>query len=358
MDSKYINIMNNAIRRMVRDGLVASLTRPASAFALLKMMKNQKIATDVRKAQLKNGFHIPPFLIVSITRKCNLQCKGCYSNHFAQMDKDSELSTENWIRVLSDADRLGVSFVLVAGGEPFSRKDIIDITSRFPNIVFPVFTNGTLINSDTVAELKRHRNIIPVFSLEGSADMTDSRRGEGIARILGEKLSLVKKASLFSGISFTVTSENIDIVTDPSFIKELSLKGASLFFFVEYVPVTDNSEHLVLSDEQRKSLAVRIDKIRSSQKGVFVSFPGDEEAMGGCIAGGRGFIHINASGKVEPCPFAPYSDSDLKEMDLLEALSSPLLKKIREGEASLKSVSGGCALWSNREAVKKIIESE
>ena len=358
MDSKYINIMNTAIRRMIRDGLLASLTRPAAAFALLKMTSDQNIATRVREEQLKIDIHIPPFLIVSITRKCNLQCKGCYSNHFAQMDKSSELSTENWIKILSDADRLGISFVLVAGGEPFSRKDIIEITSQFPKIVFPIFTNGTLINSDTVAQLKKHRNIIPVFSLEGSADMTDSRRGEGIARILGEKLALVKKASLFSGISFTVTSENIDILTDPSFIKDLSVKGASLFFFVEYVPVSENTEYLVLSDEQRKSLAIKIDKIRSSQKGVFVSFPGDEEAMGGCIAGGRGFVHINASGKVEPCPFAPYSDSNLKEMDLFEALHSPLLKKIRNSEASLKSVSGGCALWSNRDAVKKIIESE
>ena len=56
---------------------------------------------------------------------------------------------------------------------------------------------------------------------------------------------------------------------------------------------------------------------------IFLSFPGDEKALGGCLASGRGFFHIGPDGSAEPCPFSPFSDSNVAEMGVREALKSP-----------------------------------
>ena len=58
---------------------------------------------------------------------------------------------------------------------------------------------------------------------------------------------------------------------------------------------------------------------------IFLSFPGDEKALGGCLASGRGFFHIGSDGSAEPCPLSPFSDSNVAEMGVREALKSPPL---------------------------------
>jgi MoaA/NifB/PqqE/SkfB family radical SAM enzyme len=88
---------------------------------------------------------------------------------------------------------------------------------------------------------------------------------------------------------------------------------------------------------------------------VFIAVPWDEEEQGGCLAAGRGFVHINASGDLEPCPFAPYSDVNLKDAPLREALKSPFLLSMRDHHAMFAETEGGCALWKNKEAVQSLL---
>jgi MoaA/NifB/PqqE/SkfB family radical SAM enzyme len=92
----------------------------------------------------------------------------------------------------------------------------------------------------------------------------------------------------------------------------------------------------------------------ASHPAMFIAFPGDEEQYDGCLAAGRGFMHINPSGKVEPCPFAPFSDTDLHFNTLREALSSEFLAKVRKNHHLLKEGKGGCALWANREWLRNL----
>jgi MoaA/NifB/PqqE/SkfB family radical SAM enzyme len=78
---------------------------------------------------------------------------------------------------------------------------------------------------------------------------------------------------------------------------------------------------------------------------------------GGCLAAGRGFIHISADGRVEPCPFAPYSDTNLKAASLKEALKSEFLETIRNSDEHLHEEEGGCALWNKRDWVRSLIKT-
>lgn len=77
----------------------------------------------------------------------------------------------------------------------------------------------------------------------------------------------------------------------------------------------------------------------------------------GCLSAGRGFVHINATGDIEPCPFAPYSDINLRDSSLKDALQSEFLKTIRQNHRELSETEGGCALWVKREWVRSLLKS-
>ena len=132
--------------------------------------------------------------------------------------------------------------------------------------------------------------------------------------------------------------------------------GCKLFFYLEYSPVKEGTEDLVITPKQRVDLANFMDVYRQKFASLFVSVPGDEEEMGGCLSAGRGFVHINAEGDVEPCPFAPYSDASLMNMSLKDALQSEFLKAIRQNHEHLSETEGGCALWVEREWVRTLLD--
>lgn len=59
--------------------------------------------------------------------------------------------------------------------------------------------------------------------------------------------------------------------------------------------------------------------------GLFtMDFQNDGEFVGGCIAGGRNYFHINANGDAEPCVFIHYSNGNIRENTILEILKQPL----------------------------------
>lgn len=313
----------------------------------------QRRATRVRRSWERKGVHVPPLLIISVTHQCNLNCAGCYSREHHRPDARL-LDIERLGTLLDEADDLGISIVMVAGGEPLLRREIFGLTARHPDIVFPLFTNGLLVDEAVIAELKRQRHVVPVISLEGTPEQTDLRRGGGVHQRLLRSLSELSRAGILAGCSLTVTAGNYGTVTDRALIGELGRQGSGVFFFVEYVPVSAGSEDLVLSAEQRRGLIGFAQRMQRGHPGLFIVFPGDEEQYGGCLAAGRGFVHVSPEGMLEPCPFAPYGDADLATMPLAEALRSDFLRAIRDQHGRLTETAGGCALWQNREWLKEL----
>jgi MoaA/NifB/PqqE/SkfB family radical SAM enzyme len=164
--------------------------------------------------------------------------------------------------------------------------------------------------------------------------------------------------SIFFGTSLTVTRENFDIVTDRGFVDELIGQGCQIVFYIDYVPVERGTEHLVPTQEQTARVAELVLRLPREFPALFVAFPAGEQLYGGCLAAGRGFIHISPSGRVEPCPFAPFSDADLRELSLRDALQSEFLRAIRESDVQLSGTNGGCALWEHREWVASLLRAE
>jgi len=355
--NNYTKLMNKALRGLFTDALKISLKSPRMAYFIFKTIRWQKEAFQLRSCWGNKGVHVPPYMIASITNRCNLKCKGCYAQS-QQRATETEVTEERLREIIREAKELGISVILLAGGEPLVRKEILDITRDFPQIVFLLLTNGLLIDEEIIAKLKRQKNVVPVISLEGYEEDTDRRRGEGVYEYLKRTMAKIKDAGIFFGTSLTVMKSNFATLTDEKFIQDMIDTGCKLVFFVEYVPFKEGTENWVVSESQRTKLLVLTNELRTKFPGLFVAFPGDEERYGGCMSAGRGFVHVSPGGNLEPCPFAPYSDINLKNKPLTEALKSEFLSAIRQNHEQLKETSGGCALWEKREWVQSLLHAE
>ncbi len=351
--------MTRGVERVVADVLRATLKNPRESAFMVKFAAASKAASAKRRKAEDEGEHIPPFLIASITSQCNLHCAGCYSrcNH-ATVDAEPvrQLTGEEWLRIFEEADGLGISFILLAGGEPMLRRDIIEAAGKKPGILFPIFTNGTFMDEQYFDLFAKCRNLIPIMSIEGGKEATDARRGPGIYDKLIANMDELKKRGLIFGASVTVTTRNIREVSSSAFLNSLSDRGCKAVIFVEFVPVTEESRDLAPGDAERAYLANEIARLREEHpEMVYISFPGDEKSSGGCVAAGRGFFHINSHGGAEPCPFSPYSDVNIRNRPLRDALHSPLFLALQSGDILLDDHSGGCVLYEKRAQVEQLL---
>jgi len=350
------------VERIVADTLKATLRDPRESAFMVKFAAAANRATKRRLELEQEGLHVPSFLIASITSACNLHCAGCYSrcnNATVDAEPVKQLSTGEWQAIFREAESLGVSFILLAGGEPLLRWDVIEAAGQMKNLLFPIFTNGTYMDDTTFAQLDKCRNLIPVLSIEGDREITDARRGEGVYDRLIATMDRLHGKNLLFGASITVTTENIREATSPRFVEKLVSRGCKLVFFVEFVPVTEEAQHLAPADPERAYLLDAMRKLRETFPELMaLAFPGNEKADGGCMAAGRGFFHINSHGGAEPCPFSPYSDVNVRELGVRGALRSPLFMALREGGVLDNDHVGGCVLYEQRDKVERLLAGE
>jgi MoaA/NifB/PqqE/SkfB family radical SAM enzyme len=354
-NNQYRETFNATIGETLGQAVRIIAADPALVIPGSVILHTQKKAAAVRRKHEQDGLLVPPVMIASITSRCNLACTGCYMHGRGEKPK-SEMSPDILASVVDQAAELGVSIIVIAGGEPFVRQEeIFRIAKAHHQILFPLFTNGLLIDETMAAEIAACRNIVPVISFEGFREDTDIRRGSGVYDRLLATCARLKRRNVFFGCSVTTTRENFNQVTGEAFIRQMLETGARVFTYVEYVPIAPGTENLVLTHKQKKTLQAVLSVFNQEFPALFIGFPGDEDTYGGCLAAGRGFVHVSPSGDLEPCPAAPYSDANLAAVPLREALQSRLLGRIRDEHNLLTETSGGCALRANRAWVQELL---
>lgn len=298
----------------------------------------------------------PCIMVISPTMRCNLACKGCYS---ANYDRTDAISTERFDRLLTECEELGIYFVVVSGGEPYLRDDLLDMFERHPNIEFLTYTNGTIIyNKHLARRLAELGNVIPCISVEGFGSETDERRGKGVYEKVERAMDELRDAGVIFGFSATPMRHNNEVVVSDEFIDHYISKGCFVGWYFSYMPVgRDPDLSLMPTPEQRLYRLRRIREIRRTKPIVAADFWCDGELVGGCLSGGRVYFHINASGGVEPCVFHQFSVDNILEKPLIECLDSPYFRFIRKKLATFDNPLRPCPVIDRpevlREAVRK-----
>jgi MoaA/NifB/PqqE/SkfB family radical SAM enzyme len=349
--------LSDGVEDLVKGAIKASLKNPKESAFLARYMISAKRSANLRHQYEEKGEHIPSFLIASITSECNLRCKGCYAHVNQNCQKSEQMSFAQWHHIFDEAADLGVAMILLAGGEPLMERDVIMSAASSKNIIFPIFTNATMIDGDYLKLFDKNRNLVPVISIEGNEQQTDARRGIGIFNKTLETIKTLNNEGLLFGVSITVTTENLSTVTDTAYINWLRDLGCKFTIFVEYVPI--ELREMALDENEREGLRNQVEHLRMQFSDmILISFPGDEKETGGCLAAGRGFFHINPTGGVEPCPFSPYSDTSLREHSIRDALKSPLFERLRSEGMLEQDHIGGCLLFEHESEVQAMLESK
>ena len=305
-----------------------------------------------RKLVDSTGMRAPTTILMSPTMRCNLSCEGCYA---AEYSPDKDLDRRLMQKIVDEGNDMGVYLFTLLGGEPFMWDELLDFARENKDAYFQIFTNGTLLDHDTIDELARIGNIAPMLSLEGSPELTDRRRGKGVHDQVMDIMDHLGEAGVLFGYSCTVTRETWKSIVSDEFIDPLVAKGAMLAWHFLYMPVgRDPDVSMMLTAEERNDFRVEIQRIRASKPLFPVDFWGDAPYVNGCIAG-RHYVHINSAGWVEPCIFTHFATDNIRDASLLEAFNSDFFREIRRRQPFNHNLLMPCMWIDNPTQAREIM---
>ena len=315
--------------------------------ALIGMPRQQKVKDE-------HGCSVPWAILMDPTSACNLHCTGCWA---AEYGNRLNLTYEEMDDIVNQANAMGTYMFLFTGGEPLVRKkDVIRLCEEHGDCVFSAFTNGTLIDEEFAREMLRVKNFVPAISVEGFEEATDDRRGRGTYAAVVRAMEILKRHKLPFGISCCYTSRNADVIGSEEYFDQMVDWGAKFAWFFTYMPVGKNAvPELMVSADQRAFMYRRIREFRHTKPIFTMDFWNDGEFVGGCIAGARSYLHINAAGDIEPCAFIHYADSNIREKTLLEAYKSPLFMAYHKNQPFNCNHLRPCPLLDNPDALKRMV---
>lgn len=304
----------------------------------------------------KEGCNVPWAILLDPTSVCNMHCTGCWA---AEYGNRLNLTFEELDSIVTQGKELGTYMYIFTGGEPLVRKkDVIALCEKHADCEFLSFTNGTLIDEEFCREMLRVKNFVPAISLEGFEEANDGRRGSGVYNKVMHAMELLKEHGLPFGISTCYTSQNYADISSEEFFDMIIDAGALFVWFFHYMPVGSGAApQLLPTPEQRAQVYHKIREYRSTKPIFSMDFQNDAEYVGGCIAGGRRYLHINAKGDVDPCVFIHYSNANIRECSLLDALKSPIFMAYHEGQPFNKNMLRPCPMLENPERLRAMVRS-
>ena len=320
-------------------------------------MSNASLKGSIKQEETREKYNCnaPWAILLDPTSACNLRCTGCWA---AEYGHKLNLSFETIDSIIRQGKEIGCYMYIYTGGEPLVRKaDLIKICELHPECQFLSFTNGTLIDEAFCQELLRVKNFVPAISLEGFEEANDSRRGEGVYQKVMRAMTLLKQNGLPFGLSVCYTSRNYLDVTSDAFVDKVCDMGALFMWYFHYMPVGQAaSPELMLKPEQRVEMIKKIHEFRGTKPIFTLDFQNDGGAVGGCIAGGRKYLHINAKGDVEPCVFIHYSNVNIHDVSLLDALRSPLFQAYHDNQPFNENHLRPCPMLENPQRLRKLVK--
>jgi MoaA/NifB/PqqE/SkfB family radical SAM enzyme len=345
-EDKYFVARN--MLRSVNRALSSGVISPPVKRALLNVLVGEVLLAALRRGlEPENLADRPPsFLTISPTQLCNLRCTGCYAASGSGRRASLEFSLVDRI-VKEKTSRWGSHFTVISGGEPFlwrsEGKSLLDLAEANRDNYFLVYTNGTLMDVETVRRLAAAGNITPAVSTEGLREQTERRRGSGVFEKLLAAFANLRNQGVPFGVSLTATRANAEtLLSDEVMDFYFREQGAIYGWVFQYMPIGRGSDlKLMVTPRQRRWMFERERELIREQEYFLADFWNSGAVSNGCIAAGRsgGYFYIDWHANAAPCVFFPYSTHNIREVyaaggNLDTVRESPFFRAIRRWQRS------------------------
>ncbi|MEK7466451.1 MAG: radical SAM protein [Planctomycetota bacterium] len=354
MGEKYVKEKHPAVEAVRR------IARNLSPHVRKMIIRNAVIGLFIegnkvrKKFYDEEGFASPPMIMMSPTSVCNYRCYGCYADG---EDWKAELPPELIHRLIDEASTIGSRLIAFTGGEPFLRKDLVDIMEKHPEVMFSIYTNGSRITPEMLDKFAKWGNVHLNFSVEGPQEYTDDRRGAGAWSVVMHQMAECRKRGLYFGFAATISRKTLEATMSDEFIRTMIDAGAGHGWYINLMPTGPvESQELMLTAAQRYWMRERAAVIRKTHPIFLVDFVNESWLVGGCMAGGRKFIHINSNGDVEPCMFIHYAVDNIRNKTIREVLKSDFMKKMREAVPHDARDARPCMIIDHPHKLREIVE--
>ena len=341
----------------------ARLTSPRLAFKFAKSgLKSLRAIAKFQK-RLKAGICFPPFLFISITNACNLRCTGCWVSVQAPGEKNAAgegpqfMPPETLSNLIVQSKARGNCFFGILGGEPFMHPQLMPMLAAHRDCYFQVFTNGQAITKDVAKELRRLGNVTPLISIEGSALVSDQRRGR--MRVLDHTLQGLQNCvdqRLITGVATSLCKNNLDDLLSETWLRKLIDLGAMYVWYYTYRPVGPTpGPELALSPEEMIRVRRFIVDMRAKMPIAIVEAYWDADGKALCPMSMGISHHINPWGQVEPCPVIQFAAESVgnADHDAYDTITgSAFLADLRKSSAG---ATRGCIMLEKPELLAEIV---
>lgn len=300
------------------------------------------------------NFKITPrsvlFPVIWITNKCNLKCKICDQWKINPELFLKELSTKEWFSFVDSAKRLNAIIIVITGGEPFLRPDLLEIVKYIKNkkIASHICTNGTFLDEVTVNKLKEIKPDSISVSLDSySADIHNTIRGADCFEkvVKGIKLLKAYAPTIRIGINCVVSKKNfrdlykmipfaeslkIDQIKIDPIHTNLKHRNKSLASFNGFIFQEDDTQELQSEIDKYIRMALRSKLLTNSVtflKGIGNLYKNRYLRLP-CSAGYMSCA-VDPLGRVSPCDDFEGKDS-LRDKPLEEIWKSQSFNQLRQ----------------------------
>ena len=312
---------------------------------------------DEKREEYKNkhGEYPPFFLLMSPTMACDLRCIGCYA---WKHPKDASLSREKVSSIIQEAKNdMGIYFFSFTGGEPTYWPPLEEIAREHDDCFFMVYTHGQRIDEAAAMRYAQLGNLFPAISIEGDEALTNERRGEGAYQNVMRSMEYLHKHGVLFGFSLTHTSRNHAYTVKGDFVDEMIARGAAFGWVFQYIPIgRDPDFSLLPTAGQRNERRDMVHRAREGKPILLYDFWNDGDAVDGCIAWGRKYVHITSGGWVEPCVFVHFAKDNLSDKTLGEALRSDCFREARSLQPFTRDLRRPCPQIDHPGILRSLVE--
>lgn len=318
---------------------------------------------DLSPAYPGRSLAIAPNLLeelwINTNVSCPLRCRHCL------VDGGSEpvppLTTNEIKNLVDDGLALGVKRIYFTGGDPFLRKDLLDLVSYVTaRVQLVVLTSGVLITEDIAKRLSRasHRNLLIQVSLEGPSEKYNKKiRGEGKFSPAVHGIAALKQSALTPIVSTTITKLNAAKVPETTqFLDSLGVKDHHILWLHARGRMRQNVRELEVSAQE----IIRVMKaLKTAVKGrditidnlfsMAVRVKGRRGRKNDLCSSGYGILNVNADGRVYPCAAlcgaGPFDCGSTRDKSLREIwLDSSVANWVRENSVQKRVGCNSCYL--------------